>query len=115
MHGQHHAFGLFPIHAEKAFQNLDDEIHWCVVVIHHYHLVHGWFLDLWPDFFDHKIMVTFRAAGLVFPALAATIWKLVNENCHALIPFYCPARSPATAEAAGWSAPGTGGRTLTGA
>ncbi|MNJ59764.1 hypothetical protein D3C77_554620 [compost metagenome] len=45
MHSQHDPRRHLPIVIEDAFQHLDDEIHWRVIVIEHDHLIHRWRLQ----------------------------------------------------------------------
>src|SRR5690606_6907659 len=40
MHGQHYLSCLLTPHTEKALKNFNHELHWSVIVVQQYHLVH---------------------------------------------------------------------------
>ena len=61
---QHDLGRPFPAHPEEVFQDLNDKLHWSIVIIQQNDFVHAWPLEFRLRLFNNKTVILIRRARL---------------------------------------------------
>src|SRR5438105_3769372 len=80
VHMEHDASRLLPALIEEPFENVNDKLHWSVIVIQHKHLVHGGFLRLRLCLDDDTRSRSFLAAFSVVAHFGPSRWRCSLSN-----------------------------------